>query len=56
MNIQTIASSSSGNCFCVDSDGIKILLDAGVSFKKIQQALNFKVSELVGCLCTHEHL
>ena len=32
-----------------------MLLEAGIPFRRIQQGLNFKVSQLAGCLITHEH-
>lgn len=55
MKIQTIASSSKGNAYLI-SDGITtLLLECGVSVKKIQQAINYKLSSVAGCLVTHEH-
>ncbi|MDD5487263.1 MAG: MBL fold metallo-hydrolase [Dehalococcoidales bacterium] len=39
------------------SDGkSKLLLECGVTFKEIKHALDYKVSELAGCLLTHGHL
>jgi phosphoribosyl 1,2-cyclic phosphodiesterase len=58
MTIKPIASGSSGNCYFV-SDGLtKILLDCGISFNRIQQALwdmGTGIPELSGCLVTHAH-
>ena len=56
MEIRTIASSSEGNCYFV-SDGVtSLLLEAGIPFKKIQQAMDFKLSGISGVLITHSHM
>lgn len=56
IDIKVVGSGSSGNCYLADFNGTKILLEAGLPFKKIQKALNYKVSEVEACLVTHEHL
>lgn len=56
IDVKTIGSGSSGNCYLVDINGTKILLECGLTFKKIQKALNYKVSDIDFCLVTHEHL
>lgn len=55
MDIKILASSSKGNCYRVSDGNTSLLLECGITFKKIQQGLNFKTSELEGCLITHEH-
>lgn len=55
----SIASGSSGNCICVGSDSCHILVDAGISGKKIEkglEAIGLKASEIEGILITHEHI
>lgn len=55
MEIKILASSSNGNCYFV-SDGISsLLLECGIRFSSIKQGLGFSVSNLSGCLVTHEH-
>ena len=39
LNFCILYSGSSGNCLFVEKDHKKILIDAGVSLKKIEQAL-----------------
>ena len=39
LNFCSLYSGSSGNCLFVESDNTKILIDAGVSLKKIENAL-----------------
>lgn len=56
MDIQIIASGSRGNCYRVSDGKTAVLLDAGIPYKEIQKALNFKVRDIAGVLVTHEHL
>lgn len=51
MEIQIIASSSMGNCYQVDD----LLVEAGVSIRQIREALKYRLSDITGCLITHEH-
>ena len=58
LELCAIASGSSGNCICVGSDNTHLLIDAGVSGKRIENGLNeieLKTSEMQGILVTHEH-
>ena len=58
MDFCSIASGSSGNCIYVGSDQSHILVDAGISNKRIEQGLNdigLKGAELDGVVITHEH-
>lgn len=58
MRLVSIASGSSGNCIYVGSDNTHILIDAGISCKRIEQGLHeigIKGSELDGIMITHEH-
>ncbi len=58
MKLSTIASGSSGNCIYVGSDTTHLLIDAGVSKKKIEQGLEtlgVTPQDLSGILVTHEH-
>ena len=56
IDVKTIGSGSSGNCYLVDINDTKILLECGLPFKKIQKALDYKVSDIDFCLVTHEHI
>ncbi|MCI8466503.1 MAG: MBL fold metallo-hydrolase [Lachnospiraceae bacterium] len=58
MRLVSIASGSSGNCIYVGTDSTHILIDAGISTKRIEAGLaglGIKGSELSGILITHEH-
>lgn len=59
LELCSIASGSSGNCICVGSDNTHVLIDAGISGKRIENGLNeidLKTSEMQGILITHEHI
>ena len=58
MRLCSIASGSSGNCIYVGSEETHVLVDTGISGKRIEQGLN--QLELTGrdidaILVTHEH-
>ncbi|MBO4903023.1 MAG: MBL fold metallo-hydrolase [Lachnospiraceae bacterium] len=58
MELCSIASGSSGNCIYVGSDQTHLIVDAGISGKRIEAGLNgigLKTSEIDGLLITHEH-
>jgi len=58
LNLISLFSSSKGNCTYVCSDNTKILIDIGVSTKRLVESLNAKQinpEEIQGILITHEH-
>ncbi len=58
MLITSLASGSSGNCSLLESDGHILLVDCGLSAKRIAEAvkaLGFSMSDVEGLLLTHEH-
>jgi len=56
MDIKILASSSAGNAYYVVDGDMPLLLEAGIPFYLIQQRLNFKTSQIAGCLVSHEHM
>ena len=58
MHICTLASSSSGNCTLVSAGDTHILIDAGISMRRIEKELNkngLSCRDISGILVTHEH-
>ncbi len=58
MDLCSIASGSSGNCIYVGSECTGVLIDTGLSGKRVEAGLNSidrTVKELDGILITHEH-
>lgn len=58
MRLVSIASGSSGNCIYIGSDNTHILIDAGISTRRIEKALaeiGVSMRDLSGVFVTHEH-
>lgn len=55
MRIKVLGSSSSGNCYLLQSKKETLILELGVPYKNILNSLGYVLNEVVGCLVTHEH-
>jgi len=56
MRLHIINSNSDGNCYLfTDNEANTLIVECGVRFEKVKQAMNFDFSKVVGCLVTHEH-
>jgi len=56
MKFQSYYSSSTANFYTVTAaNGQRILVECGCTWKKLQKALGCDLSNIVGCLLTHEH-
>lgn len=58
LRVTTLASGSGGNCLLVSGAGSHLLIDAGISCRRITTALaalHVELSQLDGILITHEH-
>src|SRR5690606_34555776 len=59
MQVHVLASGSTGNAVFLEMGKTKILIDAGISARRIEQGLDkigCKASELDAILITHEHI
>lgn len=59
MELTSLASSSEGNSIFVGTDNTKLLVDCGISAKRIENALkelDLEASNIDGILVTHEHI
>ena len=56
MKIDVLGSSSSGNCYIIEDQGQKLILEAGVHIMEIKKALNFDIHDVAGCLVSHIHM
>ena len=59
MRMCSIASGSSGNCIFAGTDTTSLLIDTGISGKRVEQGLNeigHTAKEMDGILITHEHI
>jgi phosphoribosyl 1,2-cyclic phosphodiesterase len=55
MKLKVLGSDSGGNCYLLQGDKETLILEAGLKFKEIKKGLGFNLSNVVGCLVTHEH-
>jgi phosphoribosyl 1,2-cyclic phosphodiesterase len=58
MQVSVLASGSKGNSTFVEMDGMRVLIDAGISARRIRKSLdeiNVNVADLDGIFLTHEH-
>lgn len=56
VTLKCLASGSSGNCYSLtDSNGKILLLDLGIPKKDIVRGINYKISDVVGCVVSHIH-
>lgn len=56
IDIRPLGSSSAGNSYWITDGTTQLLLDAGLRFKDIQKGIDFRISEVAGCLITHCHM
>ncbi|WP_425540007.1 MBL fold metallo-hydrolase [Microaceticoccus formicicus] len=56
MKITLLASGSSGNAYKVNTGETTLLIECGLPYKKLQEKLKYKMTELDACLVTHEHM
>ena len=59
MELCSIASGSSGNCIMAGEGNSHLMIDAGISGRKIEQGLNsmgYQTADMRGVLVTHEHI
>ena len=56
MKLECLASSSSGNCYFLESnEGKRLILDCGIPIKDLKIGLNFQLMNVVGCVVSHIH-
>jgi len=55
IEITAIATGSSGNAYRVTDGKTSLLLECGINYRDIQKSFGFRMSEVAGCLVTHEH-
>lgn len=59
MKAYSLFSGSSGNCFFIDCDSTKLLIDCGVSARAAEKALaslGVKIADVSAVFVTHEHI
>lgn len=55
MTLHCLGSGSSGNCYLLNGETETLVVEAGVRFADVKQALDFDISRIVGMVVSHEH-
>lgn len=55
MELKVLGSSSSGNCYILENGNEALIIEAGITFSKVRQALGYNLRKVVGCIVTHAH-
>ena len=55
IEITSLASGSRGNCYRISDGRTPLLLECGIPYRDIRRELRFQMSEIAGCLISHEH-
>lgn len=55
MKIKVLASGSKANCYLLETDKGSLMLDCGMTFRKLKESMDFDLSKVVGCLVSHSH-
>lgn len=55
MKLKILGSSSAGNCYLFDNGKETLMVECGVSMKRVVQANDFDITRIAGCLVSHEH-
>lgn len=55
MKLNILGSSSTGNCYILQSDTEALIIEAGVRIDKIKQGINYDLNKVAGCIVSHLH-
>lgn len=55
MILKVIGSGSSGNCYLLDDGKEILIIESGIPFTEVKEAIDYEVSRIVGVLSSHEH-
>lgn len=53
--LRCLGSSSSGNCFLLESQSEVLILDLGLDWKSVMKAIDYRLERVVGAVVTHRH-
>jgi len=55
MTLDVLASGSSGNCYLLQNDNECLVIECGIPFKTVKQALGFNILKIAGVIGSHVH-
>lgn len=53
--LKILGSSSKGNCYLLQCTGETLIIELGISWKKVIKGLDYNMYSVVGALCSHRH-
>lgn len=56
MQLKILSTGSVGNCYILENEKEALIIELGLNFSKIKEALNFDLSKVVGAIISHCHL
>lgn len=56
MKLTIVGTGSKGNCYILSNEKESLVIEVGVSYKKILRGLNYNVKDVVGVVISHSHL
>lgn len=56
MQLKILSTGSIGNCYILENEKEALIIELGLNFSKIKEALNFDLSKVVGAIISHCHL
>lgn len=56
MELKVIGSNSRGNSYILENEDQALLLECGVKFSKVKEAIGFDIAKIVAAVITHEHI
>jgi len=56
MQLKIIGTGSQGNCYILENEKDALIIELGLNFSKIKEALNFDLSKISGVIISHCHL
>lgn len=55
MQLKILSTGSIGNCYILENEKEALIIELGLNFSKIKEALNFDLSKVVGAIVSHCH-
>lgn len=55
MKLSIVGSSSKGNGYVLHNDTEALIIEAGVKYKSVKQAIDWNVSKIAACIVSHSH-
>ena len=56
MDIEVIASGSSGNCYIIHDGKSNLMIECGITYRQLQERTGYRPLDLAGCIVSHEHM